>query len=92
MARNKVVRSVRSFLYTVKAANKESCTVDTFTVSVPTNLKHPEKSLKNYMPDNYVFIAVDGEPRANISYYACSIEDFMAIAKPYTPSPDEATE
>lgn len=45
--RNIIVRSIKSFEYTCKAANINTCTVDTITVKTPTNLKIQRDSLQS---------------------------------------------
>ena len=83
--RNIVVRSIRAFEYTVKAANISTSTVETITVTAGSLLKHPEKQLAKYMPDGYVFMTMTGEPVAKCEKRYMTTEDFMAASKPYTP-------
>lgn len=83
--RNIIVRSIRSFDYTVKAANIETSSVDTITVSVPTNLKHPDRQLQKYMPEHYTYMASLGDPVPNCKKYFMLTKDFLANAKPYEP-------
>lgn len=83
--RNIVVRSIRSFAYTVKAANIETSTVDTITVSVPTALKHPDRQLQKYMPKHYTFMATISDPVPQCEKYYMTTDEFISNAKPYTP-------
>lgn len=90
--RNIIVRSIRGFHYTVKAANIETSTVDTITVSVPTNLKRPERQLQKYMPEHYTFMAMVGDPVPNCAKFYMETKDFMQYAKPYEPKSDDVVE
>ena len=91
--RNIIVRSIRQFDYTVKAANIETSTVDTITVHVPTNLKHPDKQLQKYMPEHYTFMAMIGDPTPTCTKWYMETKDFMEQAKPYEPKDgDEITD
>lgn len=90
--RNIIVRSIRQFDYTVKAANIETSTVDTITVSVPTNLKHPDRQLQKYMPEHYTFMAMVGDPVANCKKYYMETKEFMSYAKPYEAQTDDVVE
>lgn len=81
--RNIVVRSIRAFDYTVKAANINTSSVEEITVSAGSMLKHPENQLKKYMPDGYVFMTVIGEPVAKCEKRYMTTEEFMAASKPY---------
>lgn len=87
--RNIIVRSIREFKYTVKAANIATSTVDTIEVSVPTNLKHPDRQLQKYMPENYTFMAMVADPVPTCSKWYMETKDFMKSAKPYTPHADD---
>lgn len=81
--RNIVVRSIRAFEYTVKAANINTNSVDTITVTAGSQLKHPETQLKKYMPDGYVFMTLIGEPVAKCEKRFMTTEDFMSASQPY---------
>lgn len=82
--RNIVVRSVRSFEYTVKAANITTSTVEEIKVNTGTVLKRPEIQLKRYMPDGYVFMMQVGDPVSKCDKRYMTTEDFMAHSLPYT--------
>lgn len=87
--RNIVVRTIKQFDYTVKAANIETSTVDTITVHVPTALKHPDRLLQKYMPEHYTYMAMVGDPVPTCTKWYVETKDFMAMAKPYTPNDDD---
>lgn len=90
--RNIIVRSIKSFEYTCKAANINTCTVDTITVKTPTNLKHPERQLAKYMPEGYTFMATIGDPTPTIEKYFMETKTFLANAKPYVPQEGDEVE
>lgn len=91
--RNIIVRSVRMFDYICNVANKETQSFETITVSVPTNLKNPEKKIQKYIPSNYVFISfVNSSPELIIIKYFMETKDFMQYAKPYIPSANDVIE
>lgn len=87
--RNIVVRSVRNFAYTVKAANVSASTVETITVSASSALKKPEKQLAKYMPEGYVFINLVSGPEVNCAKYFMETEEFMKHAQLYVPEKDD---
>ena len=81
--RNIVVRSIRAYQYTVKAANINTSSVETITVNASSKFKNPESQLKKYMPEGYVFMTIIGEPVAMCEKRFMTTDDFMAMSQPY---------
>ena len=90
--RNIVVRSIRNFEYTIKAANVEASTIETIKVNAPSNLKHPEKQLAKYVPAGYVYVTLVSGPVVNVAKYFMETDEFMKHAEVYIPETDDVTD
>ena len=81
--RKLITRTIKSYIYTCKAANAKTETFEEIKVPASVILKHPERQLAKLMPEGYTFIRVIGEPENTSEVRAMLLSDFLASSFKY---------
>lgn len=87
--RKLITRTIKSFVYTCKAANAETEKFEEIKVKTSVILKHPERQLQKLMPEGYTFIRFIGEPENTSEIRAMLLSDFIANSFAYEKQADD---